>query len=149
MAESINTVTVTGNLTRDPELRSLPSGTSLCNLRLAVNGRMKDANTGEWGDKPNFFDVTVWGKQGESCARFLQKGSAVAIAGRLDWHEWTATDGAKRQAVQIIAEKVQFIGGRDDGGERRNTSQTDVPVADRDFQGTPAATSAIDDDIPF
>ncbi len=149
MAESINTVTVTGNLTRDPELRSLPSGTSLCNLRLAVNGRIKDANTGEWGDKPNYFDVTVWGKQGESCARFLQKGSAVAIAGRLDWHEWTTTDGAKRQAVQIIAEKIQFIGGKDDGQGGSSSSQTDVPANDRDSQTTSPAHSAIDDDLPF
>lgn len=149
MAESINHVVCTGNLTRDPELRSLPSGTSLCSLRLAVNGRIKDASTGEWGDKPNYFDVTVWGKQGESCARFLQKGSAVAIDGRLDWHEWTTAEGAKRQAVQIVAEKVQFIGGKGDGQGGSGGARSDVPVDERDFQTTaPAGNSALDD-IPF
>ena len=121
---NINRVVLVGNLTRDPELRHTPNGTAVCKLRLAVNTRQKDAQ-GNWGDKPNYFDVTVWGNQGESCAQFLAKGRPVAVDGRLDWREWEAQDGTKRQAIEIIADTVQFLGGREGGagelggGDRR------------------------------
>jgi single-strand DNA-binding protein len=92
-ATNINRVVLTGNLTRDPELRSLPSGMSVCSLRIASNTRRKDGASGEWVDKPNFFDITVFGAQGENCARFLAKGRPVAIDGRLEWREWTDKDG--------------------------------------------------------
>ena len=82
---NINRVVLVGNLTKDPELRHTPSGTAVCKIRLAVNTRQKDAQTGEWGDKPNYFDVTVWGNQGESCAQYLAKGRPVGVDGRLDW----------------------------------------------------------------
>ena len=117
-ASNINRVVLTGNLTRDPELRSLQSGTSVCSLRIASNSRRKDGN-GEWVDKPNYFSVTVWGAQGENCARFLSKGRPVCIDGRLDWREWQAQDGSKRESVEIVAESVQFLGSRDDSGRRR------------------------------
>ena len=87
---NINRVVLVGNLTRDPELRHTPSGMAVCKLRIAVNTRQKDQATGQWGDKPNYFDVTVWGNQGESCAQFLSRGRPVAIDGRLDWRELTA-----------------------------------------------------------
>jgi single-strand DNA-binding protein len=157
-ATNINRVVMTGNLTRDPELRSLPSGMSVCKLRIASNTRRKGAS-GEWEDKANYFDVTVWGAQGENCARFLSKGRPVAIDGRLEWREWETPEGHKRQAVDIIADAVQFLGGRDDagGGGGGFTPRSDVPVDDRDFQ--PAAAGAAggsnghsapaDDDIPF
>ncbi len=150
---NLNRVVITGNLTRDPELRSLSSGTSVCSLRIASNSRRKDNSTGEWGDKPNYFDVTVWGAQGENCARFLSKGRPVAIDGRLDWREWETPEGQKRQAVQIVAESVQFLGGRDDAGNGNGfTPRSDVPVDDQDFkvsQAAPAGAAAGDDDIPF
>ena len=92
-ASNINVVAITGNLTKDPELRSTPSGTSVCKLRVAVNSRRKDGASGEWVDKPNYFDVTVWGAQGENCANYLSKGRPVAVEGRLDWREWEAQDG--------------------------------------------------------
>ena len=111
MAASINRVVLVGNLTRDPELRHTPSGTAVCSLRLAVNTRRKD-ESGQWTDKPNYFDITVWGQQGENCAQYLAKGRPVAIDGRLEWREWEAQDGAKRQAVEVVAESVQFLGGR-------------------------------------
>src|SRR5947208_6163403 len=115
-ATSINRVVLTGNLTRDPELRSTPSGTSVCSLRIACNTRRKDSS-GEWIDKPNYFDVTVWGAQGENCATYLSKGRPVAVDGRLEWREWEASDGGgKRQAVEIIADSVQFLGSRDGQG---------------------------------
>ena len=112
-ATNINRVVMTGNLTADPELRSLPSGTSVCKLRIACNTRRKNGSTGEWEDKPNYFDVTVWGAQGENAARFLSKGRPVAIDGRLEWREWEAQDGSKRQATDIIADSVQFLGSRE------------------------------------
>ena len=156
-ATNINRVVLTGNLTRDPELRSLPSGMSVCSLRIASNTRRKDQSTGEWVDKPNYFDVTVWGAQGENCSRFLSKGRPIALDGRLEWREWQAQDGTKRQSVEIIADSVQFLGGREDaptGGSAGFTPQSDVPADNRDFQpaGAPASgggSAPADDDIPF
>jgi single-strand DNA-binding protein len=143
---NINRVVLVGNLTRDPELRNTPSGMSVCSLRIAVNSRRKDNATGEWTEKPNYFDVTVWGNQGESCAQYLSKGRPVAIDGRLEWREWDAQDGTKRQAVEIIADSVQFLGSRGDGDGAAGGNQF-VPAgassgAEADFQGA-------DDDIPF
>ena len=94
MAGNINRVVLVGNLTRDPELRHTPSGTPVCSLRLAVNTRRKD-ESGQWTDKPNYFDITVWGQQGENCAQYLSKGRPVAIDGRLEWREWEAQDGVE------------------------------------------------------
>jgi len=148
-ATNINRVVMTGNLTRDPELRSLPSGMSVCSLRLACNTRRKGAG-GEWEDKPNYFDVTVWGQQGENCARFLSKGRPVALDGRLEWREWETQDGQKRQAVDIIADSVQFLGGRDDAASGNGYGgREDVPIDNRDFQTAPAGRGAAEDDIPF
>src|SRR4051794_37412323 len=151
-ATNINRVVLTGNLTRDPELRSLPSGMSVCSLRIASNTRRKGA-TGEWEDKPNYFSVTVWGAQGENCARFLSKGRPVALDGRLEWREWQAQDGAKRGPVEIAAASVQSRGGRDggQGGGNGFPPQSDVPVDNRDFQpaGATAGSAPADDDIPF
>jgi single-strand DNA-binding protein len=151
-ATNINRVVMTGNLTRDPELRNLPSGTSVCSLRIACNTRRKD-ESGQWVDKPNYFDVTVWGAQGENCAQYLAKGRPVAVDGRLEWREWQDKDGNKRQSTDIIADSVQFLGSRE-GGENggRFTPQSDVPVDTGDFQTAPAGGGggdAADDDIPF
>ena len=155
-ATNINRVVLTGNLTHDPDLRSLPSGMSVCKLRIACNTRRKNNTTGDWEDKPNYFDVTVWGAQGENCARFLTKGRPVAIDGRLEWREWEAQDGSKRQSTEIIADAVQFLGSRDDGqGGGGFTPRSDVPVNESDFQpagapaGNGAPSAAADDDIPF
>lgn len=154
-ATNINRVVMTGNLTADPELRSTAGGTSVCSLRIACNTRRKDASTGEWVDKPNYFNVTVWGNQGENAARYLSKGRPVAIDGRLEWREWEAQDGTKRSAVDIIADSVQFLGSREDssggggfggGGARQGG---DAPIDDRDFQPAPVSGQAGDDDIPF
>ena len=154
-ASNINVVVLTGNLTRDPELRSLPSGSSVCDMRIAVNTRRKNGATGEWEDKPNYFDVKVWGAQGENCQRFLSKGRPVAVQGRLEWREWETQDGQKRQAVDIIAESVQFLGGREEaagGGFNASVgsrSRSDVPVDERDFQTASTGVGIGDDDIPF
>ena len=141
---NINRVVLVGNLTRDPELRQTPSGTSVCKLRVAVNTRRKD-ESGQWTDKPNYFDVTVWGGQAESCSQFLSKGRPVGIDGRLEWREWEAQDGSKRQAVEVIAENVQFLGSRDSGESGANQFVPAGARADADFPSSAAA----DDDIPF
>ena len=158
-ASNVNVVVITGNLTQDPELRHLGSGTAVCEMRVAVNSRRKEGN--EWVDKPNYFNVVVWGAQGENCAQYLSKGRPVAVEGRLDWREWEAKDGSgKRQAVQIVANTVQFLGSRDGGsggGGNANGGdgfapppQSDVPADMSDFGGAPAgAGSASEDDIPF
>jgi single-strand DNA-binding protein len=166
-ASNINVVVITGNLTQDPELRHLSSGTAVCELRVAVNSRRKDGSTGEWVDKPNYFNVTVWGAQGENCATYLSKGRPVAVEGRLDWREWEAKEGGgKRQAVQIIANSVQFLGSRDGGGSGGGggggngngfTPQSDTPADTSDYDAAPAGAGAgggsggggDDDDIPF
>jgi single-strand DNA-binding protein len=149
-ASNINVVVITGNLTKDPELRSTGSGTPVCDLRVAVNSRRKQGQ--EWVDKPNYFDVTVWGAQGENCANYLSKGRPVAVEGRLDWREWEAKDGSKRQAVSIIASSVQFLGSRDgSGGGNGNgfTPSSDVPADTSDYESAGAGTAGADDDIPF
>ena len=152
-ATNINRVVLTGNLTRDPELRNLPSGTAVCSLRIATNTRRKD-QSGQWVDKANYFDVTVWGAQGENCAQYLSKGRPVAVDGRLEYREWEDREsGAKRSAVEIVADSVQFLGGRDDagggnGGGQRFAPQSDVPADTGDFQPAGAGAGS-DDDIPF
>ena len=145
---NINRVVLVGNLTRDPELRHTPSGTPVCKLRIAVNTRQKDAQ-GNWGDKPNYFDVTVWGNQGESCAQFLSKGRPVGIDGRLDWREWEAQDGTKRQAVEIIADTVQFLGGREGGEMGGGGERQFVPAGAASRASDADFGPAVDDDIPF
>lgn len=151
-ATNINRVVLTGNLTKDPELRSTPGGTPVCGLRIAVNTRRKD-QSGEWVDKPNYFDVTVWGAQGENCSNYLSKGRPVAIDGRLEWREWEAKDGGgKRQAVEIVADSVQFLGSRDgasEGNGSRFTAESDIPADTSDFETASVGSSGADDDIPF
>jgi single-strand DNA-binding protein len=152
-ATNLNRVIITGNLTKDPELRSTPGGTPLCKLRVAVNSRRKD-QSGEWVDKPNYFDVTVWGAQGENCATYLSKGRPVAVDGRLDWREWETEGGGKRQAVEIIADSVQFLGSRDGSGAVQGnneiTARSDVPADTSDFdQAEPVTAGSAGDDIPF
>src|SRR5437660_11648240 len=115
--QSINRVVLTGNLTRDPEVRQFTSGGGVCSLRLAVNGRRKNPQTGEWEDQANYFDISVFGAQGENCSRYLTKGRAVAFDGRLRWREFTRQAVTKGQAVDVVAETVQFLGPRRGGRE--------------------------------
>ncbi len=150
---NINRVIITGNLTADPTLSHLQSGTAVCELRVAVNGRRKDQQSGQWVDKPNYFTVKVWGNQGENAAKYLAKGRPVAIDGRLDWRQWDDQSGNKRQTVDIIADTVQFLGSREGGGDGGNgfAPSAGVPVDQSDFQPANAgsAPAATEDDIPF
>ncbi|MGZ8782628.1 MAG: single-stranded DNA-binding protein [Gaiellaceae bacterium] len=147
MAQNINSVVLVGNLTKDPELRHTPSGTAVTTLRIAVNDRIKRGE--EWQDAAYYFDVTVWGRDAENCAQYLAKGRPVGVQGKLTWREWDAQDGTKRQSVEVTANNVQFLGGREGGGGDGAGGQQFVPQgasqsSAADFPGTPA-----DDDIPF
>jgi single-strand DNA-binding protein len=146
MAGDINRVTLVGRLTRDPELRHLPSGQPVLQLGLAVNGRQRD-DGGNWIDKPNFFDVKVFGNQAETLAQHLAKGRRVGIDGRLDWSSWEAQDGTKRSKVEVVAFQVQFLDSRADGEQASYIPASDVTADRTDF--APAGAAAGDDDIPF
>lgn len=124
---NINRVVLVGRLTRDPELRATPSGTSVCSLRIACNSTRRDAE-GDYHERPNFFDVSVFGAPGEAVHRYMSKGARVAVDGRLEWREWETSDQERRQAVSIIADAVQFLdspsgcGGEDGYGLEDPTS---------------------------
>jgi single-strand DNA-binding protein len=111
---TINRVVLVGRLTRDPELRALPSGTSVCSLRIACNSFRKDSD-GELIERPNYFDVSVYGAAGESVSRYMRRGSRVGVDGRLEWREWETAEQERRQAVSVVADVVQFL---DAPGER-------------------------------
>jgi single-strand DNA-binding protein len=133
---NINRVVLVGRFTRDPELRALPSGTSVCSMRIACNSSWRDSE-GEIQDRPNFFDVSVYGASAESVSHYMRRGSRVAIDGRLEWREWENADQQKRQAVSIVADTVQFL---DSPGERRSDGDGDGDGADgRELAGVGAA----------
>jgi single-strand DNA-binding protein len=117
MAVNINSVVLTGNLTADPAERG---NGSVCAMRIAVNGRRKVGD--EWQDQVGYFDVVAFGAQGDNCSRFLRKGSAIAVSGRLDWSEWQTESGEKRQAVQVVAQQVQFLSPGTDGPQHSGSS---------------------------
>lgn len=149
MAQNINRVTLTGNLTRDPELRQISGGsTSVCDLGIAVNGSRKDAQ-GNWVEEAHFFNVTVFGGQAEACAKFLAKGRPIAVDGKLRFSSWEDKNGGgKRSKVDIVAQTVQFLGGKPDGAGGQQADPggfSDAPADTSDFGGT----QPVDDDIPF
>jgi single-strand DNA-binding protein len=148
---NINRVVLVGRLTSDPELRALPSGSTVCGLRLACNTSRKNAE-GAFTEKPNFFSVSVFGSTGESVHRYMSRGRRVAVDGRLDWREWETPEGDKRQAVDIVAESVQFLDGRGDHGGAEGSTD-DEGSADgarhsneRELVGV---GSGIEDDLVF
>ena len=150
---NINRVIVTGNLTREPELRSTGGGLAVCSLRIAVNGSRKD-EAGNWVEEPNYFNVTIFGRQGETANQYLSKGRGVAVDGRLRWREYTDKDGNKREAIEVVADTLQFLSSPD-GGQGGNgngfSARSDVPVNTEDFATAPVGggSPAPDEDIPF
>jgi single-strand DNA-binding protein len=112
---SINRVLISGNLTRDPELRSTGSGMSVLKMGVAVNDRRKNSSTGEWEDVANFVDVTVFGARADGLAKFLHKGSKVAVEGKLRWSSWESPAGDKRSKLEVIADDIEFLSARDSG----------------------------------
>lgn len=142
---NINRVVLTGNLTHDPDLRTLPSGAKVCGLRLASNTRRRRPDGG-WEDKANYFDIRVWGAQGEACARFLTRGRSVAVDGRLEWREFEGRDGQKRQSVEIIADTVEFLAAPSERGRTSDDTAEPLPHPAASYENVP---SPADDDIPF
>lgn len=105
---SINRVIISGNLTRDPELKQTQGGTSVLQMGVAVNERRKNPQTGEWEDYPNFVDVTMFGKRAEAVSHYVSKGSKVAIEGRLHYRSWEK-DGQRRSKLEVVADEVEFM----------------------------------------
>jgi single-strand DNA-binding protein len=148
-----NLVVLVGNLTRDPELRNLPSGTEVCAMRLAVNDRRKNSD-GEWVDYANYFDIDVFGNQANACAQYLSRGRAVYVQGRLRWREWETQEGAKRQHVSVTADRVQFLGPRDGGDGDYSppfgaTERYEPAVGQAAEPGDLVPPYTGDEDIPF
>jgi single-strand DNA-binding protein len=125
---SFNKVLLMGNLTRDPELRFTSNGSALAKFGLAVNRKYKAGE--EWKEEVCFVDITVWGKQAENCAEYLSKGRPVFIEGRLQFSSWETDDGQKRNKLEVVANTVQFLGGRSEGMGKPNMEAEDVPVKD-------------------
>jgi single-strand DNA-binding protein len=117
---TINRVVLVGRLTRDPELRALPSGVTVCSLRVVCSSSRKAG--GEYRDKPNYFDVSVFGAAADSISRYIHKGSRVGIDGRLEWREWESADHQKRQSVRIVADTIQFLDGGSGGPRHESTA---------------------------
>lgn len=145
---SINRVIISGNLTRDPELRSTASGLPVLGFGVAVNDRRKNQQTGEWEDYPNFIDCTMFGARAESLSRYLSKGAKVSIEGKLRWSQWER-DGQKRSKIEVIVDELEFMSSRNDshqgGGAPSHTAPAPAvaaPVVD-------ASSSVYDEDIPF
>lgn len=115
MAASLNKVFLIGNLTRDPELRYIPSGTAVTNFSLAVNRSYK-SRTGEMQEDVTFVRIVVWARMAEVCAEYLSKGRPVFVEGRLQTNSWETESGEKRSTMEVVATNVQFLGSRGDGG---------------------------------
>lgn len=143
---SINKVIITGNLTRDPELRATQSGTSVLALGVAVNERKKKQQTGEWEDYPNFVDCTMFGTRAEAVSKWLSKGSKVAIEGRLKWSQWEK-DGQKRSKLEVIVDEIEFMSKSDGSSESSNKYVDGATVKTSKSQW--ASPAPYDDNIPF
>lgn len=136
---SINRVVISGNLTRDPELRATGSGMSVLKMGVAVNDRRKNQQTGEWEEVPNFVDVTVFGARAEALSRFLSKGAKVAIEGKLRWSQWESQAGEKRSKLEVVADEVEFLSSREGGSGQYAKASADA-APDNDDLG---------EEIPF
>jgi single-strand DNA-binding protein len=141
----LNSVTVTGRVTMDPELRETRTGTPLVNLRVVVNDAVRNSETGEWDQKANFINVTVFGPSAENLAKSLTKGSRIAVDGRLSWREWTTDAGVRGQALDVVAQNVHYLDTKAESEARRDRNGAE-PVA---VGAAAASAPAEDDSIPF
>lgn len=115
MSTSVNKVMMIGNLTMDPELKYLPNGSAVCNLNVALNRSWSDKATGEKKEEVSFIGVVAFGRTGELAAQYLKKGRQVFIEGRLKQDRWETDGGEKRSKTHVVAENIQFLGGKKDG----------------------------------
>lgn len=142
---SINKVIISGNLTRDPELRATAGGMQVMSMGVAVNDRRKNQQTGEWEDYPNFVDCTMFGTRAESLARFLSKGTKVAIEGKLRWSQWER-DGQKRSKLEVVVDDLEFMSSRQQGAPVQQPQQQYAPQP----MAQPAQPASVyDEQIPF
>lgn len=139
---SINRVNISGNLTRDPELRATHGGTSILTFSVAVNDRRKNQQTGEWEDYPNYVDCVLFGSRADSLQRYIAKGSKVCIEGKLRWSQWER-DGQKRSKLEVIVDEIEFMSSRSDGQKTQQPTYNAPPQA----QATQA--EMYDEEIPF
>lgn len=119
---SINSVSISGNLTRDCELRTTQNGTQILTFTVAVNDRKKDQN-GKWVDVPNYIDCCIFGNRAESVSRFISKGSKVSCHGKLRWSQWNDKNGQKRSKVEIVVDEIEFMSRRDSQGQNQPQNQ--------------------------
>lgn len=159
---SINRVVISGNLTRDPELRRTQSGMAILGIGVAVNDRRRDAQTGEWGDYTNFIDCTVFGNRAEALSNILSKGMKVSIEGKLRWSQWER-DGQKRSKIEVIVDEIEFMSSRNNqggsggyqgdqgyqGGQQSGGQTQSAAPATSSAPAVDASSSVYDDDIPF
>lgn len=154
---SVNVVALVGNLTRDPELTQTQGGTAVCRMGIAVNDRVKNRQTGEWEDYPNFIDVVAFGGTGEAAARYLSKGSKAAVSGRLRYSSWEK-DGQRRSKLEVVAERVEFMSAPrgKEGPAPYSPPANAVPMppemqagVDRAFAAAGSNPPIYDEDIPF
>ena len=148
----MNKVFLSGNLTRDPEMRYSPSGKAIAKMGIAVQRRTKNAETGQYD--VDFFNLTAWEKTAEFCSRYLKKGSRVLIEGRIQTYNYTGQDGAKRSGVDIQIDNIEFAGGRrtDDTGDRADYSRpapAPAPIDDHGFDDEFSGEVIPDDNVPF
>lgn len=150
---SINRVLISGNLTRDPEIRVTAGGTQILSFGVAVNDRRRNQQTGEWEDYPNFVDCVMFGTRAEAISRFLSKGSKVAIEGKLRYSSWER-DGQRRSKIEVVIDEIEFLSrGQQNGGSPAPMASAPVasapaPQASRPIH-TPPAAEVYDEDIPF
>lgn len=143
---SINKVILIGNLGNDPEVRFTPSGSAVANFNIATNESWKDKN-GQDQDRTEWHKIVVWGKQAENCGEYLSKGRPVYIEGKLQTREWNDKDGNKRYTTEVVAQTVQFLGGRP--GEGGGTGKSYAEAKPSSPSSRSEAPPASDDDIPF
>ncbi len=143
---SYNRVVLVGNITRDPELRFIPSGTAVSEIGLAVNDRVKKGD--QWVEETTFVDVTLWGRQAEIANEYLSKGSSVLIEGRLKLDRWEK-EGQKHSKLRVVGERMQMLGGKGGGGGSRSGGGSEQPQYDESEQYSPAGGAPPNDDIPF
>ena len=155
---SINRVNITGNLTRDSELRATQSGTQVLHLGVAVNDRRRNPQTGNWEDYPNFIDCVMFGTRAEAIQRYLSKGTKVAIEGRLRYSSWER-DGQKRSKIEVVVDEIEFMSSRQGGGNSNGGGYA-APAQQAPYQqaapapapvpvAAPPAADVYDEDIPF
>lgn len=145
---SINRVVISGNLTRDPELRSTASGMPVLGFGVAVNDRRRNQQTGEWEDYPNFIDCTMFGARAEAVSRFLSKGSKVAIEGKLRYSQWER-DGQRRSKIEVIVDEIEFMSSRNNNAAPVQTTQPSMAAAPAPAAAPVVDASVYDEDIPF